>query len=102
MSLKEQMAEDLDVFVNTDEFGVAAVLSMGGVDSDINVILDSVPDESSAFEAMVTLISLKRSDAPDLDKTALFLIGDKRYGVLNVPDDYAVQDFPTVVVNEVK
>ena len=102
MTLKEQMEDDLDVFVNPDEHGDAAVLSMGGVDKPINVVLSSVPDESSAFEAMVTLIRLKRSDAPQLDKTALFIIGEKRYAVVDVPDDYEVQIFPTVVVNEVK
>ena len=96
------MKLDLDVFVNPDEHGVSAVLSMGGVDSDISVILDTVPDESSAFEGLITLVTLKYSDAPDLDKDSIFIIDGKRYGVLNVPDDYALQIFPTVVVNEVK
>ena len=102
MSFKDQMAADLDVFVNPDEFGDAAVLSMGGVDKTINVILDSVPDESSAFEALVTLVTLKRSDAPLLDKTAQFIIEGKTYGVLNIPDNYSEEIFPTVLVNEVK
>lgn len=102
MTFKEQMQVDLDVFVNPDEHGVKAVLSMGGVDKEINVVMDTMPDDRNAFEEMLTLITLKCSDAPELDKTALFIIGEKRYAVVNLPHDYTVQIFPTVIVNEVK
>ena len=102
MTFKAQMQADLDVFVNPDEHGVLAILSMDGVDKTINAILETVPDESTVFDALVTLITLKYVDAPDLDKKAIFIIEGKHYGVMNIPSDYAIQTFPTVVVNEVK
>lgn len=101
MSFKDQLQTDLDVFVNPDEFGDAATLSIGGVDTQINVLVSTEPDQSGVFDALVTLLQLKRTDAPGLDKTAIFIVEGKRYGVLNIPDDYAITLIPTIVVSEV-
>ena len=102
MTLKEQMQTDVDVFTNPDEHGTSAILSMGGVDKEINIILEFVQDEGLSANTMLPIISLKRTDAPSLDKTALFIIDERRYVVLNIPEDYAIQRFPTILVSEDK
>lgn len=101
MNLKEQMAADIDIFTNPDEFGDTVTYSQGGVDKPINVLFTMVPDESSDFESMLTFMTIKYSDAPDLDKTASLILGSKTYAVVSMPKDYGETPSSDVLVNEV-
>ena len=101
MNFKEQMTTDLDVFINPDEFGESVIYSQGGVDKEINVLFSEVPDENSNFKGMLTIMTLKRSDAPGLDKTALFIRGTRRYTFVDKPKNYDTNDLPLLVMTEV-
>ncbi len=101
MTLKDTMQTDLSIFVNPDEFGEACILSMDGVDKEINILFDEIPDESSMVEALITVITLKRSDAPYLSSDARFVINGQQYGIVNIPENYSNDDFPTIIINEV-
>jgi hypothetical protein len=64
MSLKTQMAADLDAFLNVDEFGVGATFK----GADINVIFDQAgviqPIGGAVFETSTPQCLAKTADVP--------------------------------------
>ncbi len=101
MSFKDQKLLDLEVFTNPNEFGQVAILSVGGIDQPINIVIREVPSDLQGIEGMQTVFSLKRSDAPFLNKDALFILEGVKYRIINFPDDYSEVDYPKLYVTKV-
>ena len=58
MTLKEAMAEDAPVFVNSDEFGIEAVLSLTG--ETINILVDNEQDQETGL--IIPIVTVRTSD----------------------------------------
>ena len=77
MTLKDQMQTDLNIFVNPDEFGAACILTMGGSDSDINVLLDKVEEAETGL--FIDVVTAKKSDIVGIVIGDVFTIEGKAY-----------------------
>ncbi len=95
MTLKEQMQDDLDIFVNIDEFGVDCVFSVGGVDKDVNVLFDLIQDDQE--EGLIPLARGKKTDFDGIVYGATLIIEGVTYGVLNWYDEGGLL---SIVMNE--
>ena len=71
MTLKEQIASDLGVFLNVDEFAVVGTFN--GV--SINVLYDEVADDRFNLE----IINCKESDVAGITTSSIFIINSVSY-----------------------
>jgi len=83
MSFKDEMVNDMDVFLNTDEFA-REVIYLG---TFINVQLVEAYDENG--KAFYTQMFCRASDIPDISDDSTFQIGGVAYGVV----DFNIDDF---------
>ena len=81
MTFKEQMAADIPVFINTDEFAVDAVYTHDGADSDVKVLFEKRLDDNGEF--LIPVIDIDASDVPYLARGDRFVIDGTGYGVIS-------------------
>ncbi len=81
MTLKEQMTDDMKVFLNDDEFATEAVYE----GTNIEVIFTNSYDEES--EAFYKLVWCRVSDVPLIDKNSKLTVNGVAYGVVDFNAD---------------
>lgn len=102
MTFKDQRKLDLDVFTHTDEFGIDAILSENGVETPIKIVKRTQPDDLKGMDHLITIFSIKLSDAPHLNKDTQFIVDDTVFRILNLASDYGEDPYPKIVVTEVE
>ena len=75
MSFKNQVEEDLGVFINPDEFAIVARFSRSGL--DIDILLDKGMDSETG--RIIDLIVAKKSDIEGIKAGDTFTIGEAIY-----------------------
>jgi|GEM_PF-7071459 len=75
MTLKDVMKQDLAVFTNPDEFGVAAVFSGSG--ATINILLDKEFETETGI--LVDVVTVSLSDVPEIQVNDTFATGGRTY-----------------------
>ena len=75
MSFKDQLEEDLNVFMNPDEFGDVALFSKSGL--DINIIIDKDIDTDTG--RIIDVVIAKKSDIEEISVGDTFKVASTTY-----------------------
>jgi len=99
MSLKTQIASDLDTFFNIGEFAEEVEYSDGVNSSTVTV--QFFDEESDLGDTMMRKLILKKEDLLTLSKDGYFIINSTKYGVIDfMPDEQML--IQQVILQKVK
>jgi hypothetical protein len=86
MTFKEQLADDLSVWLNVDEFAeeIDYVDAVGLV---TKVVVQFFDDESDLGDSMFRKLIARKTDLPTMSKNGYFLINGDKYGIVDFNPD---------------
>ena len=90
MNFKDQFVQDIDIFLNSDEFAEEIVFEESGFEKRVGALVNEVMSENDA--SISSYFTMAKTDILNITKNSTILYDGVKYGVVSWADSSGITD----------